>query len=168
MEFVPAGTGDDVDDATHGSPVLGFVSRGLDLDLFDKFHEHTLRGCTGVHAGGVHAVDKVHVLRTGSTVHHLSATDILIVDSGGQVDDRSKIPPLGEFGDHLFAEVGGRSALLDVNDRGLTDNRHFLFHRRLRKSDFKIEGSSQTNEDSLTDQRCESGEPEGDLVGSRA
>jgi len=166
VEFISTGTGDDVNNATHRSTVLGFVPRGFNLNLFDEFHEHALRGFTSVHAGGVHAVDKVHVLGTRGTVHHLTATDVLVVNSSSHVDDRSKIPPLGEFCDHLFSVVYSRSAFLDVNNRGLTDNSHFLFHCRLRYGDFKPEGSSQTDEDSFTDQCLESRKSEGDLVSS--
>ena len=167
VEGVAAGTGDDTDDAPHGAAVLGLVTGGLDLNLFDHLEGGALRGLTGVESRRVHAVDIEHVLRPGGAVDGGSAQPGLHVDTGDGGDQGLKVSSLRKGGEDLFGQDAAAGGALCV-DQGHLGGNNDLF-AQLSELHLHVDSESllHMQDNVLFGDRGKAFQGEGDLVGSR-
>ena len=166
VEGVSAGTGDNADDTTHGPAVLGLVTGGLNLDLFDHLEGGALGGLTGVEARRVHTVDVEHVLGTGGAVDGGSAQPGLVVDAGDGGDQGFEVSSLGKGGEDLFGQNAATGGALNVDEGHLGCNDDLFLH--LAELHGNADGQSllRVEGDVFPGNGGEALQGEGDLVGS--
>ncbi len=123
VEFVAARLGDDVDDPAGGTPVLGLIAAGLDLELLDELVVELLALGAVLDAVGHDAVDDEAVLEPGRPVDHHGVGEVrgvgrLLRDARGNLHDRRVVPPGGQGVDLSAVDVVADRRRIFLDERG--------------------------------------------------
>ena len=105
MKIVRAALGPDVEHTAHGAAVLSFIAGGLELELLQGVGANALIVETGVHAGGVDAVDVEDVLGAAGAIDRNSAGKRFTVYAGHIVREQGEITAPRETQQLLRTEV---------------------------------------------------------------
>ena len=164
MKRVAALPRDDVDDPAQRAAELGLVAAGLDLDFVDEFEGHVLAAGAGQDVADVRAVDVEHVFQAGRAVDRDAGEELLIVDARHGAEEGVEVAAVRQDLESLPGQGHPLDRRLDVDERRLADDRHFLLDGAQGHGGVKLQGLLDGENDPGPNDGLESLESEGNLV----